>query len=84
MQHVPWYRQGKGQEMTDYANSDFVHVVNEYVHSELHRNILIDKYVNGYTFEQIAEKHDRSARQVKNIVYRYGDKLFLMLRKDKG
>ena len=33
------------------------------------REILKDHYVDGLTFEEIAEKHDMSVRQVKKITY---------------
>lgn len=33
------------------------------------REILKDHYVDGLTFEEIAEKHDMSVRQVKKIAY---------------
>ena len=33
------------------------------------REILKDHYVDGLTFEEVAEKHDMSVRQVKKIAY---------------
>lgn len=33
------------------------------------RMILIDHYVDGLTFEEVAEKHSMSVRQVKKISY---------------
>ena len=33
------------------------------------REILKDHYIDGLTFEEIAEKHDMSVRQVKKIAY---------------
>lgn len=33
------------------------------------REILKDHYIDGLTFEEIAEKHDMSVRQVKKITY---------------
>ena len=33
------------------------------------REILKDHYIDGMTFEEIAEKHDMSVRQIKKISY---------------
>lgn len=33
------------------------------------REILKRKYIDGYTFEEIAEEFDMSVRQIKKIVY---------------
>ena len=69
--------------MIEYRNSDFRALVDEYVHDHRHRKVLIDRFCERYTFEQIAERNDYSTRQVKNIVYRYGDRLFLLLQKER-
>lgn len=52
------------------TNSHITEVVTEYIHSERDRGILLDRYVNGYTFERIAEIHDMSTVQIKRIVYK--------------
>lgn len=52
------------------TNSHITEVVAEYIHSERDRGILLDRYVNGYTFERIAEIHDMSVVQIKRIVYK--------------
>lgn len=52
------------------TNSRIKEVVTEYIHSERDRGILIDRYVNGYTFERIAEIHDMSTVQIKRIIYK--------------
>lgn len=40
-------------------------------HAQRNRSIMKDRLLHGYTFEQLAEMHDLSVRQVKNIVYRH-------------
>lgn len=70
--------------MSEFRNSDLRTVIEEYIHDHRHRAVLIDRFCDGYTFEQTAERNDYSVRQTKNIVYRYGDRLFLLLQKDKG
>lgn len=34
------------------------------------RQILVDRLIEGMTYEAIAEKYDMSVRQIKNIVYK--------------
>ena len=45
------------------------------------RAILRAYYLNGKTYEQVAEDFSMSAVHVGRIVHRYGDPLLLMLRK---
>ena len=42
---------------------------------ERNRQILHRKLIDGLTFEMIAEEFDLSDRQVKNIVYKWRDKV---------
>jgi len=62
-----------------YSNTEFVNLVNEYVHSERDRNILIDRFVNGLTFPELSNKYFISERQAKRIVKK-ADILLLKLR----
>ena len=52
------------------TNSHIKEIISEYIHSERDRRILIDRFINGYTFEKIAEIHDMSPVQIKRIVYK--------------
>lgn len=56
-----------------YSNSEIIAVINEWIHSERDRAIMIDRFVNGYTYEKLAEIHDLSVRQVKRIIYKCSD-----------
>lgn len=58
------------------TNSHITEVISEYIHSERDRGILLDRYVNGYTFERISEKYDMSTVQIKRIVYKNEMKVF--------
>lgn len=60
----------------DYTNSQIVDLIVDRIHKARDRQILFDRYVHGLTFEQLAEKHDLSVRQIKNIVYKGTDLLF--------
>jgi DNA-binding CsgD family transcriptional regulator len=54
-----------------YKNSDIKAVIADYVHSQRDRDVLLSRYVDGYTYEQIAELYDLSVRQIKNIIYKH-------------
>ena len=43
-------------------------LINEYIHSQRDREILIDRFVNGLTFSELEDKHHLSERQIKRIV----------------
>ena len=58
------------------TNSHITEVISEYIHSERDRGILLDRYVNGYTFERISEKYDMSTVHIKRIVYKNEMKIF--------
>lgn len=55
-------------------------VLKQYVRKALYRDILHDKYIEGMTFEEVAEKYDRSVRGVIYICYREGDKVLEHLK----
>ncbi len=60
----------------DYSNTEIMLLIIDRIHSVRDRYILVDRFVHGLTFEKIAELHDMSVRQIKNIVYRGQDKIF--------
>ena len=59
----------------DISNSEIDYLINQWIRSERDRAILKDRLINGMTFERLAEKHDMSVRQTKNIVYKSMEKL---------
>ena len=58
------------------TNSELSILIYEKIHSARDREIMKDRLINGLTYERLAEKHDLSVRQVKNIVYKALDRLF--------
>ena len=62
--------------MKEYSNSQICFIIDEYIHNEKIRNILKRRYVDGVTFECLAEEFDMSVRQVKNIIYKNEIKVF--------
>ena len=54
----------------DYSNSQIIHIIDEYIHSERDRKIMVDRLVNGICYEPLAERYDLSIAQIKRIVYK--------------
>ena len=51
-----------------YKNTEIMTVIYDYIHSERDRAILRLRYIDGKTYEKIAEEVDMSPRQIQNIV----------------
>lgn len=67
--------------MIDYGNSEIRAVIEEYVHKERDRNLLIRRYCFGVCYEPLAEEFEMSVRQAQNIVYKYEPIIFKHLEK---
>lgn len=48
-------------------------LIEEWCLKEKYRTILKLRFLDGLTYEEVAERVDMSDRQVKRIVYKYGD-----------
>ena len=57
------------------SNSEACYLIDQWIRNERDRAILKDRLINGLTFERLAEKHDMSVRQTKNIVYKATERL---------
>ena len=66
--------------MIEYTNSQVIHIIEEHIHSERDRKIMIDRLVNGICYEPLAEKYDLSVSQVKRIIYRCQSVIFRHLK----
>ena len=64
------------KDLSDIKNSEIKNAIDEYIHSERDRAVLMDRLCNGLTFEKLGEKHDLSEIQVKRIVYRLSDDVY--------
>ena len=64
------------KDLSDIKNSDIKIVIDEYIHSERDRAVLLDKFINNPSFEKLGERHDLSEIQVKRIVYKYADDVY--------
>lgn len=67
--------------MIEYSNSEITKIINEYIHNERNRKLLLRRYVDGICLEPLAEEFDLSVRQVKNIIYKNEDTLLKHLQK---
>jgi DNA-directed RNA polymerase specialized sigma24 family protein len=54
----------------EYSNSQVRRIIEDFIHSERDRKILTRRFIDGISFEKLAEEQDMSVRQIKNIVYR--------------
>ena len=52
-----------------------LNAIDEYCFNERYRQILKRRLLDTVGFEPLAEEFDLSVGQVKNIVYKYGDKV---------
>ena len=55
--------------MKEYTNSQIAAVIDEHIHKKRDRELLKRRYIDGFTFEELAEEFDLSVRQTKTIVY---------------
>lgn len=70
----------EGSDMHDYSRSEIDKLIDEWIigrNADRDRRILKRRLFDGITYERLAEEFDLSVRQVKNIVYRREDELFL-------
>lgn len=63
--------------LTRLDNSEIERRINERIHHERNRRILKRRLIDGICYEPLAEEFDMSVRQMKNIVYRYTEVIFL-------
>ena len=61
--------------MVEYTNSAISVVIDEHIHSERDRAILKRRFIDGLTYEKLAEEFDMSVRQIKNIIMKQQDKV---------
>lgn len=66
-----------------YLNSDMLRAIDETVHNALHREILKMRLLDGLTYEQIAERVERTPRQIYNIMAKHSAKLKDLAEKKK-
>lgn len=69
------------KDLSQISNSSIIEAICEFVKGTKNREIILDRYIELLTFEQLAEKYDLSVSTVKRIAYKYGDKVLLEAEK---
>lgn len=59
--------------ISDISRSELEKLIDEWCLNKKYRDILKLRFLDHYTYEAIAEIVDMSDRQIKRIVYKYGD-----------
>ena len=65
----------KIHSLVDLSRSDIERLMNEYCFCCRQREILKSRWLDGLTFDEIAEKHEISVRQAKNIIRQNREKV---------
>ena len=63
----------------EYSNTEISRLIDEWIHNELHRDILKSRLIDGLTYEELSARYDVSVRHIKTIVYKNQDMLFRRL-----
>ena len=66
-----------------YSNFRLAEIVEEFVHSERDRKILIRKFCDKRTIGQLAEEFQISETAVKTVLYKQGMMVFSIMEKEK-
>lgn len=66
-----------------WSNFRFREIVEEYVHSERDRKILVRKYCDKRTIGQLAEEFELSETRIKTILYNEGLSVFSIMAEEK-
>ena len=65
-----------------YSNFRLREIVEEFIHSERDRRILIRKYCDKRTIDQLEEEFQMSTSQIKRIITRNGDTVFRIMAEE--
>ena len=57
------------------SRSELEKLIDDWCLNEKYRKIIKRRFLDGIRFEALAEEFDMSVRQIKNIVYKEGDKV---------
>lgn len=63
-----------------YYNDEIEYIIDQVIHSERNRAILKRKLIDGISFEKIGEEFELCTKQVKNIVRKSEEDVFIHLK----
>lgn len=58
------------------SRSEWERLINEWIHNERNRKILIRRFLDGICYEPLAEEFDLSVTQIRHIVTKESNQLF--------
>lgn len=67
------------RQIPEYTNSQMNELIDEHIHNIRNRAMLKMRFLDGMTYEQIANELDISTQQVKTIIYKAQAKLIKYL-----
>lgn len=67
------------RQIPEYTNSQMNELIDEHIHNIRNRAMLKMRFLDGMTYEQIANELDISTQQVKTIIYKAQAKLIKFL-----
>ena len=63
----------------EYTNSQVSALIDDLIHSERDRAIMKRRYIDGITYERLAEEFNLSVPRIKTIVYHGWNKVIMHL-----
>lgn len=63
-------------DLVNLANSELSNLIDEWIKNVKHRQMLKSRYIDGLTYQELAEVYSLSVQQVKNIIYKQSAILF--------
>ena len=67
------------RQIPEYTNSQMSALIDEHIHNIRNRAMLKMRFLDGMTYEQIANELDISTQQVKTVIYKAQAKLIKFL-----
>lgn len=64
-----------------YTNAQAREAIEQTIHSERDRRIMIRRLIDGICYEPLAEEFDMSVRQIKRIVIKHKNTIFAHVQK---
>lgn len=68
-------------QFNDFSKDDIEESIEQWVHNKRDRAILHDRLIDGIVFEKLGEMHDLTPQQIKNIVNKWQDTVYLHIKK---
>lgn len=71
-------------DLVNLANSELSNLIDEWIKNIKHRQMLKSRYLDGLTYQELAEVYSLSVQQVKNIIYKQSAILFAHIDSGAG